>query len=539
MMIGSHDYWDESFKNELKVDNSELDDHGENMMQFAATEEDTDAHVEMQKQLQARQEQERQEEELELERLERERRLFSAVNLTMKWKRLFDRGEHNFANRDFCNAYFAYHDAIRVLESIDVEWLGFVETLAKAGHCSLKMAMVRISHCYNDEDDFDQEYYDDALGNQFAEFKEAEDCFKRSLTMLSRMDYFEDDYARKIDLRKEILLALQKVLRIRRDHGFLYSTEEVSAKEIELAKITEELRFFPKSREGQKLEPLEESFFNALSSVFDTVKGSYEFVDWVKPTNDIMERLSEQIRSVYGNDSLQAANVLENLADSIPYADRDKRLEFSREILRIRIKHTGFNNASVAKSIRSLALLYYSESRVLHDALNEYAKNIEKLLKTRSSNNAQQSDDSERYDWQKERYIEEYLVHTGLQQHDVTFDEAAKAVKKWLNKQAVAYLNELGIERSTRRAKRLNETQQYKKLAAMINQALSISRIVDAEQRHPKDTVTLLSLLSETYKRLDDNERAQQIHHEKLGIIATHWGPDHAVMKEVLTAKDR
>lgn len=237
------------------------------------------------------------------------------------------------------------------------------------------------------------------------------------------------------------------------------------------------------------------------------------------------------------NDSIQTANALEKVEQSVPYENKEKRFELLQEVLRIRILRLGVKNASVAKSIRALASFLYlqDDNEVLYDALMEHVEKIEKVIgKISNDDYDSEADGPEIQKWKTKRFTEKYLTRTGCQQHDLTFDDAAEIVMNWLDKQAIAYLNELTMRRSSRRSKSLNHNQRHKKLLAMMNQALPIARNIDEDERYPQNTVNLLALLSIVHKRLGNDELAQRYHDERLGIIVRYWGADHDVTKQAV-----
>lgn len=414
--------------------------------------------------------------------------VFSPLKRSFEWRNLFEQAEDFIKQNDFAAAIETLRQALPIAEEIGVEWMGFVETLERLGYSLYELATQS-----NDKPD-----------QRAQHLEEAEEQLKLSLNMLSRVENVFEDVDQIIVMRTTILTNLQKALTAR-------------GKTAEAEKAGTDLAALPAVIDTNE-DPIESSFLTTLSNILYTLEAAENTADAIIVEN-ILERLVEQIRSVYGPNSQQAAEAMQRLGlRALMTRDNDKAEKCFNEALRIRLNLLGRNHASVAKSLRDLGGLYRSES--IGKGFMDRARKIEKELGIVNPFDASIKILSTASGIPQE--MRDQLVLTsgdGQQQNalDIRVDE---------------YLDSLESKPPGSQTEILIAEQRFKRLISMLQDSRSIVEKIEENEEYPLSTICVLSALSRSHKLLGDTDEAQRIKTERLAIIAKHWGEDHAMMRE-------
>jgi len=414
--------------------------------------------------------------------------VFSPLKRSFEWRNLFEQAEDFIKQNNYPAAIETLRQALPIAEEIGVEWMGFVESLERLGYSLYELATQS-----NDKPD-----------QRAQHLEEAEEQLKLSLDMLSRVENVFEDVDQIIVVRTTILTNLQKVLTAR-------------GKTAEAEKAGADLAALPAVIDMNE-DPIESSFLTTLSNILYTLEAADNAADATIVEN-ILERLVEQIRSVYGPNSQQAAEAMQRLGlRALTTRDNDKAEKCFNEALRIRLNLLGRNHASVAKSLRDLGGLYRSES--IGKGFMDRARKIEKELGIVNPFDASIKILSTASGLPQE--MRDQLMLTsgdGQQQNalDIRVDE---------------YLDSLESKPPGSQTEILVAEQRFKRLTSMLQDSRSIVEKIEENEEYPLSTICVLSALSRSHKLLGDNDEARRIKKERLAIIAKHWGEDHAMMRE-------
>lgn len=414
--------------------------------------------------------------------------VFSPLKRSFEWRNLFENAEDSIKKNDYASAIQALREALPIAEEIGVEWMGYVETLERLGYSLYELATQ-----FNDKPDRRMEL-----------LEEAEEQLKCSLNMLGRVENVFEDVDQIIMTRTTILTNLQKVLTAR-------------GKSEEAEKAGADLQALPAVIDTNE-DPIETTFLTTVSNVLYTLEAADNTADATKVEN-ILERLVEQIRSVHGPNSQQAAEAIQRLGlRAQTTRDNDKAEKCYNEALRIRLNLLGRNHASVAKSLRDLGNFYRSEA--LGKGFMDRARKIEKelgivnpfdasirILSTASGIPPEMRD--------------KLLLTSGDGQHQNVLDSRVDE-----------YLDALESKPPSSQTENLGSEHRFKRLISMLLDARSIVEKLEENEEYPLSTICILSALSGAHKMLGDTDEAQRIKKERLAIIAKHWGEDHAMMRE-------
>jgi hypothetical protein len=414
--------------------------------------------------------------------------VFSPLKRSFEWRNLFEQAEDSIKHNDFASAIATLRQALPIAEEIGVEWMGYVETLERLGYSLYELATQS-----NDKPE-----------QRRQQLEEAEEQLKCSLNMLARVENVFEDVDQVIVVRTIILTHLQKVLTTR-------------GKTAEAEKAGADLAALPAVIDTNE-DPIETTFLTTISNMLYTLEAADDTANATTVEN-ILERLVEQIRSVYGPNSQQAAEAMQRLGlRAQTTRDNDKAEKCFNEALRIRLNLLGRNHASIAKSLRDLGNFYRSES--IGKGFMERARKIEKelgivnpfdasikILSTASGIPPEMRD--------------KLLLTSGDGQHQNVLDSRVDE-----------YFDGLESKPPISSTENLVSEQRFKRLISMLQDARSIVEQLEENEEYPLSTVCVLSALGRSHKMLGDGDEAKKLKKERLAIIAKHWGEDHAMIKE-------
>lgn len=400
----------------------------------------------------------------------------SLLGKAVALRELMEKVEAAIEKDDFAAAVPLLRQAVSVANTFDDAWIGQVETLERLGFVLAKLNRL----------------------------DEAEQSYLQALACLHSIKNVYADPVDWTETKRKCLVAMLEILNLQN------RIQEAVAVEAEIEAL-------PVGNPDHEQNNLEYRLMLSFSVMHYSVLRLNDTAHATRSL-DTMERLARHTQCVSGSNSTHTAQAFHTFGRALVNSSKDREAAiFLKESLRIRVAAVGDEHSLVAESLRELGNILRSEP--IGQALLAKARKIEAALGRTNPVDATMMSLGTNRSLPKD--FREHALKQALNQG--TEDELCALADEYIASLTATNSGTL----TPLEIVSLSGEERFRELAEIGTIGLKLAELVEADEEHPLSIVSLLSDLSECYKRAGNTEEAIRYKEREVDVLIKRWGDEH------------